>query len=146
MFNALVKHGVSVQQHEGWIALLHTDELVFENAAYSASGGELTSWQMLLTRCKTDNLRIVGLALRRAGAWVIAMDNADSYFQARMAQSILNQPREEHFQGIGTVLEDKGVIIINWVSQHGVVYQDVQPLGAQWVHTSYRDLNSLYKP
>lgn len=146
MFNALLKHGATVQQHEGWIALLNTDELVFENAAYTGAVGELTSWQMLLARCKADNLRIVGLALRRAGAWVIAMDNADSYFQARMATSVLNQSRDEHFQGIGTVLEAQGIILITWVSQYGVVYQDAQPLGTQWVHTSQRDLNDLYKP
>lgn len=146
MFNALLKHGGSAYQHEGWIALLDTNELVFENTSYSGSVGELTNWQMLLSRCKADNLRIVGLALRRAGAWVIAMDNADSYFQARMATSVLNQTREEHFQGIGTVLEDQNIILINWISQHGVVYQDVQPLSAQWVHTSHRDFNALYKP
>jgi hypothetical protein len=145
MFNALIQHG-AVQQHEGWIALLNTGELVFENAAYTGMAGELTSWQMLLTRCRADNVRIVGLALRRAGAWVIAMDNADSYFQARMATSVLNQTREEHFQGIGTVLEAQGLIQITWVSQFGVVYHDMQPLSAQWVHTSQRQLNDLYTP
>ena len=141
MFNALIQHG-AVQQHEGWIALLNTGELVFENAAYTG----MASWQMLLTRCRADNVRIVGLALRRAGAWVIAMDNADSYFQARMATSVLNQTREEHFQGIGTVLEAQGLIQITWVSQFGVVYHDMQPLSAQWVHTSQRQLNDLYTP
>jgi len=146
MFNALIQHGAAVQQHEGWIALLNTGELVFENAAYTDTAGELTSWQMLLTRCRADNVRIVGLALRRAGAWVIAMDNADSYFQARMATSILNQQKEEHFQGIGTVLEQQGLIQITWVSQFGVVYHDMQPLSAQWVHTSQRQLNDLYTP
>ena len=111
MFNALIQHG-AVQQHEGWIALLNTGELVFENAAYTG----------------------------------IAMDNADSYFQARMATSVLNQTREEHFQGIGTVLEAQGLIQITWVSQFGVVYHDMQPLSAQWVHTSQRQLNDLYTP
>jgi len=146
MFNALLKAGQSAVAHEGWIALLSNDELVFENAAYTGVAGELTSWQLLITRCRADNLRIIGIALRRAGAWVIAMDNADAYFQARMSTDILNQQHAEHFQGIGTVYEQQAMVFITWVSQHGVVYHDVQPLGAVNVHTTMRLLNDLYKP
>lgn len=124
--------------YRGWIASLSTGETVFE---YQATRGELSAWQKLLQRCRTDNVRITQMRLQRGGITVTGIPNASGYFQAYEIKISNNTRQQVIYQGIGSVTGDH--VFITWINEQGDVFQDVRPLGEVWVHTDQRKLADI---
>lgn len=118
---------------EGWIANLSDGTVAMESKPVP---GERTSWQKLLQRCRDENLRIVGLRLFKYGLTMVALGNkqCDGYFQAYESTKTWFSAAEGLKQGIGSVVGEK--VYITWLSDTGIVSQEIRPLAEVKIHTT----------
>lgn len=124
--------------YSGWIASMSDGQTVFETERHP---GELSPWQMLLERCRKQNIRITQLRLQRGGVTVVALPHADGYFQAYESRTSGRTLKTTTVQGIGSIVGKQ--VYITWLNDQGHVWQDVRPLGELWVHTDLRQLVDL---
>lgn len=130
-------------RQQGWTVQL-ADGREFHEEVGPSAPGELSSWQMLLERCRLENLRITHLSLVKAGVTVYALPRCEGYFQGREARTSNHDHRTRVVQGIGSILGD--TVFINWVDERGVVSQEVRSLRDVWVHTTQRVLVDVLTP
>jgi hypothetical protein len=99
---------------------------------------DLTGWQQLIDRCRSENLRITQLQLQRNGVTIVSVPNAEVYLQAYEARSSgRNTTKTTLMQGVGVVVND--MVHITWIAvDERLVKQDVRPLSLMYLHTNYR--------
>ena len=123
-----------------WIASISNGETVQESASKK---DELSPWQLLLMRCKADNLRITQLRLQVAGRTFHAIPDADGYVCAYEVRSSLRNGAGEKFQLMGSVDTDLGLVFVTAVNEQGDSWQRVMPLGNLFVHSTAREQRDL---
>ena len=123
-----------------WIASLSNGETARETPP---APNELTPWQRLLSRCKAENLRITQLRLQVAGRTFHAIPRADGYVCAYERRASLNGHGSQTFQLMGSVDLDLGLVFVTKVNEQGDSWQDVQPLGNLYVHSTAREMRDL---
>lgn len=129
-------------QHQGWQAKLETGEWVYESPPVAP--GELSAWQLLLIRCKAENLRMTHLQIVRGPIKISALARCDGYMQAYEARRSNLNHTTTILQGVGSVIGDK--VFINWIAADFHVSQEVRDLKSVWVHTTNRELVDVLTP
>lgn len=130
--------------HQGWSVQLDRGQQEVHEGVWPPAPGELSSWQLLLERCRLENLHITHLSLTRAGVTVHALPKCEGYFQAREARISNRDHATRVVQGIGSVIGT--LVFINWIDERGLVSQEVRDLREVWVHTSNRALVDVLTP
>ena len=129
----------------GWIAYLSNGETIPETEPIE---GEKTPWQLLLERCRQENIQMKRLSLVFNGCQIMSMTRKQcaGFFQAREVRKEFfgsmgeNGKTEVHFQGIGSVVGDK--VFITWftvfpkTSMLAYISTDVRPLESCRIHTT----------
>src|SRR3990172_10021933 len=115
----------------GWVASLSNGETVYEQSPIAE---EPSSWQKLLQKLKSENLKITQMRLQHGKNTVIAFPKADGYMQAYEIRKALFSGKSAQYQGIGSVVGD--LVFITWMNSTGESWQDVRKLSEVDVHTT----------
>lgn len=122
--------------HQGWIASLSNGETAFEQPPVP---GEKSSWQKLLDRVSTGEVRITQMRLIRNGCSIVCVfhKQAQGYCMAYEAIKVMFRNTTALLQGVGSIYNE--MVFMTWVDENGNVHQDIRPLSEMRVHTTLRD-------